>query len=87
MVDEDVIASFCDITGASVEEAGMYLEMGGFDLSKAVSLYFDNGIPPRESTDTRSTVIPDPIDAMEEEDPSSRFGRIYNSQGRRDYLL
>ena len=47
MSDEDYIVSFCDITGASVEEAGMYLEMSGFDLDKAISLYFDNGIQPR----------------------------------------
>ena len=88
MSDEDYIVSFCDITGASVEEAGMYLEMSGFDLDKAVSLYFDNGIQPREAVEAPPNAIPDPVDEMEEEEESaSRVGRIYNSQGREKSLL
>ena len=78
----DNIASFCQITGASIDDASAFMEMAAGDLSTAISLYFDNS---GSANGTSITDMEESNDIIEEDDieevTEGEYNRILESQG------
>ena len=80
---DTLLPTFCGITGANLDEGQMYLEMSGYDLNRAVSLYYDNSAPPANDEVYDIASSSESESEMEEDRrEEATVGRIYSSQGR-----
>ena len=80
---DTLLPTFCDITGVNPDEGQMYLEMSGYDLNRAVSLYYDNSAPPvNEDVYDIASSSESGSEMEEDRREEATVGRIYSSQGR-----